>query len=402
MNILYASNICSNKEFKKIYDMCNEIKPLQSIQKFNKLLCEGLVEIDNVYLDILTSAPINHKMCKKIFWKGKSEKEEGVQYNYCFMINLPIIKFISLFFSSFVQTIKWMIKNKKNKKVIIYDAFCPIIANVAALVGKMFGAQVIGMYTDVPMCMSDNLEKTSSVKSKLKSIYNKIEKKSNESAKGYILLTEQMNEVVNPQSKPYIVVEGVADSKLIDNIELKDKYSEFTLLYAGGLYKKFGIKYLVDAVKQIDDVKLILYGYGEMEEELKYISREYKNIEYRGSAPNNEVVKEEKKSTVLINPRFSNETYTKYSFPSKNMEYMASGTPILTTKLSGMPKEYDEYVFFIEEETVEGLKFVINKLKSIKREELYHKGILAKDFVLKSKNNQVQAKKIVDFIKNLS
>ena len=36
------------------------------------------------------------------------------------------------------------------------------------------------------------------------------------------------------------------------------------------------------------------------------------------------IVKEEKKSTLLVNPRFTNEEYTKYSFPSKNMEYMAS------------------------------------------------------------------------------
>ena len=61
-------------------------------------------------------------------------------------------------------------------------------------------------------------------------------------------------------------------------------------------------------------------------------------------------------ATLLINPRFSNEEYTKYSFPSKNMEYMASGTPILTTKLPGMPKEYYEYIYLFEEESIEGMK----------------------------------------------
>ena len=399
MNILYASNICSDMEFKKIYDICNP-KPLQSIQKFNKLLCEGLENIDEINIDIITSAPVNRKMCKKIFWKSKQEKVRKIQYNYCSMINLPIIKFISLFFSSMLQTLKWILRNKKQKKVVIYDAFCPIIANIAAFLGRIFGAKIIGMYTDLPMCMNDNLETKSLLKNKLKNIYRKVERSTSKLADGYILLTEQMNDVVNLSEKPNIIVEGVADGNIDINKHVK-KYDRFTLLYAGGLYKKFGIEILVNAVKKIKDVTLILYGSGEMESELYEVTREYSNIEYRKTAPNDEVVIEEMKSTILVNPRFSNETYTKYSFPSKNMEYMASGTPLLTTRLKGMPKEYDKYVYFIDDETEQGIYNRIEELKQIDVKKLQNKGKDAQKFVLNEKNNVVQARKIYQFIQRI-
>jgi len=133
---------------------------------------------------------------------------------------------------------------------------------------------------------------------------------------------------------------------------------------------------------------------------IDYISGLNKNnIKYFGALPNKDIVKMEQECMFLINPRFTNELYTKYSFPSKNMEYMLSGTPLLTTKLPGMPKEYDEYVYLIDEENEEG---IIKKFKEISRKdinEINNFGKKAKDFVMKNKNNIIQTKKIIDFIK---
>ena len=104
------------------------------------------------------------------------------------------------------------------------------------------------------------------------------------------------------------------------------------------------------------------------------------------------------KVTLLINPRPTNEEYTKYSFPSKNMEYMVSGTPILTTKLPGMPKEYYKHVYLIEEENVDGLKNILIDILNKPVEELYKFGNGAKEFVLNKKSNIMQAKKIINMI----
>ena len=114
--------------------------------------------------------------------------------------------------------------------------------------------------------------------------------------------------------------------------------------------------------------------------------------------PNEHVVKEQLKATLLVNPRPSMEEFTKYSFPSKNMEYMASGTPVLTTPLQGMPQEYNDYVYLFEDETVEGMSKTLARILIQDKRELYDKGISAKKFVMKEKNNVVQAGKIKELI----
>jgi len=148
----------------------------------------------------------------------------------------------------------------------------------------------------------------------------------------------------------------------------------------------------------VDNTELHIYGSGDFEEELKKICQKHADIKYFGVIPNDIVVKEQLKATLLVNPRPTNKEYTKYSFPSKNMEYMVSGTPTLTSNLPGMPEEYKKYVYLIDDETVEGLTNSLRAILSKTKEELHQKGMIAKDFVLHNKNNIIQAKKILDMI----
>ena len=134
-------------------------------------------------------------------------------------------------------------------------------------------------------------------------------------------------------------------------------------------------------------------------EEYKKLCAVHPNLEYRGVAPNEEIVAEEMKATLLVNPRPTTEEFTKYSFPSKNMEYMASGTPLLTTKLPGMPEEYHQYVYLFEEESVQGYVNALRKVLSLPADTLYVKGEQAKKFVLQNKNYVAQAQRVLGLLK---
>lgn len=214
----------------------------------------------------------------------------------------------------------------------------------------------------------------------------------------YVLMTEQMNQVVNPHNKPYVVLEGQVDihMKNVDN-SIENKYPQKVCLYAGGIQKIYGIKYLTEAFikASVENSELHIYGNGDFEDELNEICKTNDKIKYYGVKLNEDVVKEQLKATLLINPRPTNEEYTKYSFPSKNMEYMVSGTPVLTTRLPGMPKEYNDYVYLIENETVDGLAETLKKVLSFPKEELHAKGQQSKQFVLGEKNNIMQTEKII-------
>ena len=171
-------------------------------------------------------------------------------------------------------------------------------------------------------------------------------------------------------------------------------------MYAGGLHEKYGLKMLVEGFRKLkrDDIKLVLYGSGPYVDELLQVVKDDVRLEYRGLAPNEEVMREQLKATLLVNPRPTSEEFTQYSFPSKNMEYMSSGTPLLTTKLPGMPKDYNPYVYLFDEESVEGYARTLDKILSLSPEELSDKGVKAKQFVLENKNYVIQAKRILNLI----
>ena len=53
---------------------------------------------------------------------------------------------------------------------------------------------------------------------------------------------------------------------------------------------------------------------------------------------------------MLVNPRPDNEEYTRYSFPSKNIEYLLTGKPVVAYLLSGMPEVYQDFMCTIDHE----------------------------------------------------
>lgn len=206
-----------------------------------------------------------------------------------------------------------------------------------------------------------------------------------------------MNDVLNIYHRPYIVMEGLCDEEPQTQDSCKNE--KRTILYAGTLMEKYGIKMLVDAFikASMKDTQLVIYGNGPYADQLKELESVY-DIQYRGLAPNDVVVNEEKKATLLINPRPTHEEYTKYSFPSKNMEYMATGTPLLTTRLPGIPAEYKDFIFYFNDESVDGFAETITQVMALSDNELSMKGESAKYFVLNQKNNKTQAGRILSLI----
>ena len=217
----------------------------------------------------------------------------------------------------------------------------------------------------------------------------------------YVVLAEPMIKQLNITEKPYAVVEGIY-SNITSAPYPVEKFPNKTILYAGGIQTRYGVFDLIEAFHRIenDAYKLILCGPCLEREKLNHYLSSDSRIEYRGLISTNEVRTLQKKVTVLVNPRHSTEEFTKYSFPSKTLEYMASGTPVLMSPLPSMPKEYKQYLYLFEDESIKGMKLMIEEVLSFKSDDLKSKGYTARDFILKNKNANVQIKKILQLIKN--
>lgn len=398
--ILYLSNLCSPKLEEYLLDSTS-LYFGQAVQKFNRLIVEGLTIHNSQELEILSSIPITYKNHRQRFWKIKKEEVNGIQYNYIPFINIPILKEINSFIYTFFRIIFWGYKIRRNNKVIICDILNLSISLAALIYSSLTKTKIIAIVTDIPGIIS-----VSKPRKNLKTIlFKKISNITISNYDSYILLTNDMDELVNPKKRPKIIMEGLVDinMNIIEN-PFNSKSKERILLYAGGIYKKYGVKNLLEAFLLLkgNDLRLYIYGEGDLKEDMKKYNIIDHRIIYNGIVPNKQVVESQIKATLLINPRPTNETYTKYSFPSKNMEYMVSGTPLVTTRLPGMPIEYNKFVYLFDDETIEGIAKTLEIILSKPKIELHEFGINAKTFVLNEKSNMVQSKRIIELIDKTS
>ena len=385
MNILYASVQCSEKKYKELFENA-KIKPGQQVQKYNRLLAEGLSMQKGVYVTAITAPPLVQGSFEKRFLKSGKEKVSGIDYNYLPVVNIHRIADLLIVVSSFLISVYWGIKKKKAK--YICDILNAPVALGALMASKLLRRRCAGIVTDLPDLVYRQRDRAYRFTSNYILLH----------CTDYVFLTQQMNDLLNPNNRPYTVIEGIADRQDISRESANHKHDAKVCMYTGTLDQKYGIGVLLDAFvdANVDNAELHIYGDGDYLSEVLEKSKKNPSIRYFGVQLNTTVIEEQKRATVLINPRPSNEEFTKYSFPSKNIEYMSSGTPVLTTKLPGIPEEYNKYVYLIEDESKQGfrksLEFVLGK----DSEELNRKGQEARQFVLQEKNKSRQAMKIVE------
>lgn len=395
MKLLYISALISARTTEKL-SCCTQANVHNCVQKFSSLIARGFVR-NGASVVNLSSLPISRAASKKLWWNIPSDSEGGIKFRYIPFINLPGLRHVCLFLYSFFFTLFWGITGKR-EKCLVCDVLNISMCMGSLLAGKIIGLKSMGIVTDMPGMMVGGNSKR-----KKGGFISRINKSYLASFSCYVFLTEQMNPVINKKHRPYIIMEGLVDENMADVFAPKSKTEtdKKVVLYAGTLHERYGLKTLVESFMLVKDAKaeLWLYGNGPFVPELKELCKQDARIIYHGIVPNEQVVEAELSATLLVNPRPTTEEFTQYSFPSKNMEYMVSGTPILTTKLPGMPEEYYPYIYTFDNETVEGYADTLKEILEKPKKELKYKGKIAKEFVLQNKNNVYQTKRIIELIK---
>lgn len=388
MNILFLTNLCSLSAIELLRERYGQDISGLTDQKFYRLIARGFI-VNNSFVNAVTAIPITKT--KKNYITLQSDNEDGILFNYISYIDYPILRQFSILFGSFFLGIKWLLKNRNIKKFIFCDGL-NVSSCIGALALKVFGVHIMCILTDMPELMVGRSHNT---KSRIINIINNIILKSFDS---YVFLTEAMNDVVNVKHKPFIVMEGIVDTNMGERKRNKDTKTR-KIIYAGGLNERYGVKKLIDAFTHVkgENLKLLLYGNGPMVNDIHKYENLDCRIHYMGLVPNSLIVEAELSATLMVNPRPTHEDFVKYSFPSKNMEYMASGTPLLTTKLPGMPIDYYPYVFLIDDESVDGFIRLLSDLLAPENDEKLDRiGQEAKEYVLREKNNNYQTRRIID------
>ena len=158
-----------------------------------------------------------------------------------------------------------------------------------------------------------------------------------------------MTERLPMQNKKVVVVEGVFSNQK-EQLEEIVKNQNKVIMYTGILHRDKGIENLVSAFEKIQDsdYRLWIRGYGDYADELVEKSKKDSRIVYLEPMTHSQLFMLEQQATVMVNPTQPHLDFTKYFFPSKTMEYLASGTPTIMYHLSCMPEEYDNYIYYTD------------------------------------------------------
>lgn len=328
-------------------------------------------------------------------------KDRNITIDNIGFCNIKGIKHISRYLQTKNALKKWCSANANDTTIVlIYAISTPFLKACSEVKKEYDNLRIVLIVPDLPEYMGGSdagILKWLKRKNQqiLKELYNDID--------GYVLLSEHMREKLPVGEKPWSVMEGIYNPvDDITEVKIAENYGKF-ILYTGTIAKRYGIMNLVHAFDAIQNktYKLLICGAGDAEPEIKEHTINNSNIIYLGQLPRQKILALQKCATLLVNPRTGEEYFTKYSFPSKTMEYFGSGTPCLIYKLQGIPDEYYEYCYSINGYSINELTGVLSNLMELPEAELRNKGKQARNFILKYKNPVAQAKKILDVIDQL-
>jgi glycosyltransferase involved in cell wall biosynthesis len=224
-----------------------------------------------------------------------------------------------------------------------------------------------------------------------------VEQRTLEQADMIVTINDKLKDYVvtlgAPSDRTHVIRAGIdvkqfKPSASISNVRRKYglKETDIVIFFMGWLYHFSGLKEVaLELAKETNEnLKLLIVGEGDAFEGLKQIRDKYKlqgKIVLAGQRPYTEMPSYIAAADICILPAYPWEKLMQDIVPIKLYEYMAMGKPVISTKLSGVMREFGEGngVVYVNEPAD-----VINKAKSLVKDGKIGKvGDRARKFVQK-------------------
>lgn len=302
---------------------------------------------------------------------------------------------------------KWYKLSKENRHMLIYSHYAGFMRAAGKIKRRMPDIHITCLVTE--MNEMDERKDLMGIRGKIKGIPRAImirtTYKNLKYISSFVLLAEKMKDYLKVGARPYVVVEGIADphthSKILDNNRFVKPEDEFRVVYTGTMHKRYGAVMLAEAFANNEigrNMTLYMCGSGDGEYMVKELSEKAPNIHYLGVIAHEDAIALQESADLLVNSMPNFGIHTALSFPSKTMEYMIMGKPMVCFKVEGIPDEYDDYLLYFEEETAESIAKKINEIANLSKETLNEIGRRNNAFVKLSKNPSVQVERILDML----
>lgn len=354
MKIVYFTTAQEEKDFRSFITYW-KIPLNASNQNFHNKLIRSLAVKNEV--EVISVRPFSLSKTNITGLKKETKQDGNITWHYIKRACGKIWR--TLIISPQVKSIlkKMNLKNS----IFVTDSINTQVVKTANKMGQLFKRPVIGVCTDSPSNISGTR------RSYALNILAQAEHFS-----GYIALTEGLKDLFNPNEKPSYVFEGlVEDRKFPKSNEKTNPY----FFFGGALMEKYGVYQLIEAFKILKpkDIDLYICGHHGDKEMLKSAIKGNNRIKYLGLLNVNKVMELEQNSIACINPRPFTEDLDRFSIPSKTLEYMAMGRPVISVKNSALKEKFPDDIIWLdganESDLVHGMKAVL-KMSEAEREAM--------------------------------
>ncbi len=382
--LLYIGNIIPSEYAKKV-------NASVAGNKFEVNLIHYLNEVYQDNLEIFTT--INIKDCNYIFNKKPIKS--------AYPINFPVVRDITLFFSVLLHTIVWIFKNKNHeKKILILNSPFSVIAPLIFF-RILKWVKIFSLTIDTPI---PNIQKKNKLYGFYQLMYSRLGHKLINNIDGIIVLNKNVIKNLKIFKIPFLISRIGYQKTTSEEREYKefDFNNNKKILFAGTLIDYNGILELINGVKLLEDknIDLHIFGYGILENEVIEITKKNKNIYFHGSIDNNQLINLYKKFDILVNTRILDNDVNDFGFPSKMIEFLISGKPVLTTKFSSMPDDYLHFVFLLNDLSPEEISQKIMEILSLPKEDILSLTENAKKYIEKKNKWEEIVVEMSNFINN--
>lgn len=400
MNVLLMALMYPEDQMEEV--AWNAKDKLQNqINSYQRAFVQGLRENlqDGEKLDVLNCLPVGvwPIQYRQLFLKSGMHDDGAIRQLGC--LNLPWFKQQMRLRGAVRALERWIAQSPDNRTVLLYTQYLPYMEAVIRVKKKHPDLKSAVIVTDLPNDLGLPSGRTGLMK--------KIEYRRGDKSvalcrqmDGFVLLTEPMAEALGVADHPRVVIEGlILDHKPTTPQSVAEEEPP-VVLYTGTLERGLGIGEMLEAFEKMPQVQLWICGQGGMKADVEAAAQRCSNIRYFGFVPHKEALALQARATALINPRQPSGVFTRYSFPSKTLEYMRSGKPVLCCRLEGIPADYEPYLCWMETGT-EGIRNAVQQLMSLSMQERMEMGQRSQAYVQQNKNPKLQCAKLSALLRSL-
>ena len=203
----------------------------------------------------------------------------------------------------------------------------------------------------------------------------------------------------------YVLAEGGVSPSLLENTAtcLQARHHNqnlFTIVATGSLDDHNGFAEIIDAFHALqgEHYRLVIAGRGSLQPIIENAVKSDKRISFYGYLEHDKLLSLHASGDVLINMRISRGAQTVYGFPSKTLEYMVSGIPLITTCVGHIEQELSDYCYLLRDETAAGLTMLIKEVEAVPLDERLRIGLSARDYMRTHKTWDAQCEKIFVYL----